>query len=301
MWSKARSIGGTRGFTRYAASTCINHLKSCVNHSADIREQAQGDADSPRKLRYSPYGTTWSGATLIPGIIPSGSGSSQMPPPSLPPSTQFSSPAVCLQTLALPSPTLSALPSPQLSALPSPLINTFPLSYGGYYPFHHSDPSPTTSVPHSLYIDSPAPRVLRPTPPPGWGDWPQELQIRFETQIARLSASAGLPLSWVDNPEWIDFVHQFLPAAKSPSRKVLTTRLIPRLAKDYRQTAKNSTRDQNATIQADGWTGANFHHLLAFMIAVRKKVGSATWYSEWWAILANQILDSHGQCSRCIV
>jgi hypothetical protein len=37
--------------------------------------------------------------------------------------------------------------------------------------------------------------------------------------------------------------------------------------------AKESMRGQNATIQADGWTGVNFHHLLAFMITVNKKVG----------------------------
>jgi hypothetical protein len=108
--------------------------------------------------------------------------------------------------------------------------------------------------------------------------WSPELQGVFEVHIARLTASAGLPLSWVDNPEWIDFIHQFLPWAASPSRKVLTTRLIPRVAKSYRQTAKQSTKGQNATIQADGWTGSNFHHLLAFMIAVNKKVWSPLRY-----------------------
>jgi len=36
--------------------------------------------------------------------------------------------------------------------------------------------------------------------------------------------------------------------------------------------AKESSRSQNATIQADGWTGVNFIHLLTFMIAVKKKV-----------------------------
>jgi hypothetical protein len=86
--------------------------------------------------------------------------------------------------------------------------------------------------------------------------------------------AASLPLSWVDNPEWIDLVHQFLPMARSPSRKVLTTRLVPRLVEEYRKTTKELLRDQNATIQADGWTGANFHHLLAFMITAKKKARS---------------------------
>ena len=96
----------------------------------------------------------------------------------------------------------------------------------------------------------------------------------FEARVARLTAAAGLPLAWVDNPEWIDFIHQFLPWAVSPSQKVLTTHLIPRAAESYRQNAKESSKGQNATIQADGWTGTNFHHLIAFMIAVNKKVRS---------------------------
>lgn len=272
MWDKPRSSVGTGGFIRYAVKTCINHLKSCEHHPASVRDWARVEAESPRKQRYSPYGITRPGATIVPGVFPSGSQSSEMLPPSLP-STRFNSPALHLQMSALPSPAISTLPSPQLSALPSPLINTFPLSHGSHHPLLHFDQSPTASTSHSLHVEPATSHILQPAPPPvSWGDWPKELQMRFETHIARLTASAGLPLSWVDNLEWIDFVHQFLPAAKSPSRKVLTTRLIPHVAKNYRQIAKDSSRDQNTTIQADGWTGANFHHLLAFMISVRKKV-----------------------------
>ena len=186
-----------------------------------------------------------------------------MLPPSLPPSTRFNSPALHLQISPLPSPMISALPSPQLSALASPLIDTFPLSYGNYYgnPLHPNH-SPAVSTPHSLHAELVTSHVSQTTLPLGLGDWSQELQVNFETQIARLTASAGLPLSWVDNPEWIDFIHQFLPAAKSPSRKVLMTRLIPHLVKDYRQVAKDSSRDQNATIQSDGWTGVNVRNFV---------------------------------------
>ena len=270
MWNKSRTSGGTGGFTRYAASTCINHLRSCPNHPPVIHQRAE--AESPKKQRYSPYGTTWQGATLVPDTLPSGSRSSQMLPPSLPPSTRFNSPTLYLQMTTLPSPTISALPSPQLSALPSPLINALSLSHGNPYPLLYPDQSPAVSTPHSLHVEPVTSHMLQLTPLSHLGDWSQALQVTFETQIARLTASAGLPLSWVDNPEWIDFIHQFLLAAKSPSRKVLTTRLIPRLAKSYRQIAKDSSKDQNATIQAEGWTGVNFHHLLAFMIAVKGKV-----------------------------
>ena len=97
-------------------------------------------------------------------------------------------------------------------------------------------------------------------------------QKQFEEKIAKLTAAAGLPLSWVDNPEWIDFVNDFLPYAQSPSQKVLTNRLIPAAVKKHQDKTKVMTRDQNATLQADGWTGANFHHLLAFLITVNKQV-----------------------------
>ena len=106
----------------------------------------------------------------------------------------------------------------------------------------------------------------------GRQECPDNLQRAFEIRITRLTAAAGLPLSWVDNPEWIDFVGQFLPAAKSPSRKVLTNRLIPLVVDEYRKVTKEYSKDQNATIQADGWTAINFHHLLAFMITVAKRV-----------------------------
>ncbi|KAF9782368.1 hypothetical protein BJ322DRAFT_1010247 [Thelephora terrestris] len=104
------------------------------------------------------------------------------------------------------------------------------------------------------------------------GVWLPEFQRKFEERIARLTVSAGMPLSWVDNPEWIDFINDFVPSARSPSRKVLTNRLIPMVAKSYRDMAKIAARNQNVTLQADGWTGVNFHHLLAFMISFNNQV-----------------------------
>ena len=289
MWGKTRTSSGAGGFIRYAASTCVNHLRYCSNQPTDVREQAE--AESPKKQWYSPYGTirSWPGATNF----PFGPGSSQMLPPSLPPSTRFSSPALHLHTSALPSPATSALPSPAISVLPSPAISTpsspqlsalalpsistLPPPYATY-PLWHSDQNPGLSVHHSLHVEPPTSLISQPTTLSSQRDWLKELQTKFETQIARLTASAGLPLSWVDNPEWINFIHLFLPAAKSLSRKVLTTRLIPCVAQDYRKIAKYSSRDQNATIQADGWTAANFHHLLTFMIALKKKVGFKPFY-----------------------
>lgn len=102
--------------------------------------------------------------------------------------------------------------------------------------------------------------------------WSGDKQRRFEYRLTRLTASAGLPLSWVDNPEWIDFCEDFIPAAKSPSRKTLTRRLLPSAVAEFRAEAKAVAKGHEATMQADGWTGTNNHHLIAIMITVDKQV-----------------------------
>lgn len=204
----------------------------------------------------------WSGlgaSTLATGTFPS----LQMCLPSLPPSTRFNSPALSIHSIQ---------PSPLLSALPSPSVSSFSLPPDTNHPPAQRDQSPL-STPQSLFVEPATSQILPSTQLLSGQPWSPRLQETFENWIARLTAAAGLPLSWVDNLEWIDFVHDFLPCATSPSRKVLSTRLIPRIAESYRQLAKGSSKDQNATLQADGWTAVNFHHLIAFMMTVNKKVG----------------------------
>ncbi|KAH8991738.1 hypothetical protein EDB86DRAFT_2806431 [Lactarius hatsudake] len=90
--------------------------------------------------------------------------------------------------------------------------------------------------------------------------WSEGCQARFEERIIHLTASAGLPLSWVENPEWLDFCVKFLLQAKSPSRKVLTRRLLPQALSEFQSKAKVQLNGKNATASCDGWTGENFHH-----------------------------------------
>jgi hypothetical protein len=59
---------------------------------------------------------------------------------------------------------------------------------------------------------------------------------------------------------------------KSPSRKVLTQRLLPWTLAELQTQAKERAKGRNATASCDGWTGENFHHYIAFMIAVEKEV-----------------------------
>ncbi|KAI9447555.1 hypothetical protein H4582DRAFT_1803117 [Lactarius indigo] len=102
--------------------------------------------------------------------------------------------------------------------------------------------------------------------------WSEGRQLLFEERIVRLTASAGLPLSWVENIEWLDFCVEFLPHAKSPSRKVLTGRLLPRALADLQLRAKVKLSGKSATASCDGWTGENFHHYIAFMVMADQKV-----------------------------
>lgn len=97
-------------------------------------------------------------------------------------------------------------------------------------------------------------------------------QTRFETLVTHLTASAGFPLNWVENPVWLTMCDEFIPNAKSPSRKTLTQRLLPAAVNDLRTKAKDRVRGLHATIQADGWSGENMHHYIAFMMTAGGEV-----------------------------
>jgi hypothetical protein len=227
-------------------------MKTCNRQTTENRGRAKHVSLSPRKSSVSsshlPNIQLPPPLSLNPGssIFQRSPSYTQMLPPSLPQSRSCS-PAVSVSSLPpLPSPYSNfTIPMAQ-SPLPSP-SQPFP-----DYPI-------SRSWSQSVLIDDTS-------------VWSPERQKQFEERIARLTVSAGLPLSWVDNPEWIDFIRDFLPSARSPSRKTLTNRLIPAAAKSYQDMAKTAAQDQNVTLQADGWTGVNFHHLLAFMIAFNQQV-----------------------------
>ncbi|SJK98740.1 uncharacterized protein ARMOST_02009 [Armillaria ostoyae] len=89
--------------------------------------------------------------------------------------------------------------------------------------------------------------------------------------LKRLS-SAGFSLSWVENPEWIAFCEDFIPAAKVPSRKVVTNHLLSTTLDAMRASVRHEAAGQSITAQCDGWSGENHHHYIAFMVTVNGKV-----------------------------
>jgi hypothetical protein len=209
VWTlKAEADSKGRGYISSAASTAINHLRFCTLVSADVRSTA--DEQHGRKYPTAPNSPT-----------------SQR---------RRRNTEIHIDTLGMPPPI--SLNSPDSSmAGPSMTQELQNLSQFNEFNPHSHPPSP--SWPHH----SPAPSEsgssgFSNSHPPSRSQsrsvqyrvsnrqsnivdpalyWPKEKQNSFENRIARLTASAGFPLSWVDNMEWIDFCTEFLPAAKLPS------------------------------------------------------------------------------------
>lgn len=188
-------------------------------------------------------------------------------PPSIPPSyTEPNSPANA-ESSGRESPTMGSSIHPSDSASQSS--------------FYHSSRHPSQSRQSSQLgwknsgrIVSDTSHGLRIEGEESFQPWSPVHRKKYEKCLLRLTASAGLVLSWLENPEWHALRESFIPGAPYISRKVLTQRILPTIAAECRETAKANVKGQEATLQSDGWTGINNHHLVAYMITVNKKVGS---------------------------
>lgn len=257
VWANPCQSDGSRGWLRGATSTLLNHLKGCPYQSQAVHKKAsdsvQGKnaaqpeaphADSP--ATYSLNSPQLQGYSYLNAIAGPSNGPGTHDWLLAPQNSPF---------------------QPQLS----PLIPVTPLLGVAYDCNLNSPVVGSDSGSGSTASISSAPlsrRMSRQPSLPVPQLWDSTKQKRFETRVARLTASAGLPLSWVDNIEFIDLISDFIPGAKPPSRKVLTKRLIPATVDELRTEAKSAASGHEATVQADGWTGQNKHHLIAVMITV---------------------------------
>lgn len=96
--------------------------------------------------------------------------------------------------------------------------------------------------------------------------WTDGKQTLLESTLARLTASVGFSLRWVDDPEWICFCSLFLPEARLITQKMLTQRLIPSELASFQEKARSGVAGELGTTQEDGWVGKNKLNLLAFMV-----------------------------------
>jgi hypothetical protein len=121
--------------------------------------------------------------------------------------------------------------------------------------------------------------------------WTVVHQLHFEERLMHLTASVGLPLSWVENLEWLLFCTEFIPSAKSPSQKVLIWWLLPRTLTEFQSQAMQHAAGHNVTASCDGWTGENSHHYIALMVVIGKEV--------WYFVIISHCCQYH-PCFRYI-
>lgn len=268
VWTlKAEATQTGHGWISSATSTALNHLRACALVSSLVKSTAEEScagkyaSNSPTASRQRRQASQMSefGATM-PSISFTAPGASSMAAPSMLPNN-LSFPQNYSEWGGSMAPSLRNSPAPS--------------DTGSSYSNPHA-PSQSASVSAQSRSASVSAQYRRQSNSSAMIDptliWSPEKQKSFDTRIARMTASAGFPLSWVDNAEWIDFCTEFVPAAKLPSRKTLTGRLLPAAITELRTAAMTVAKGQNATLQADGWTGMNNHHLLAFMITVNGKV-----------------------------
>ncbi|KAF7974572.1 hypothetical protein HWV62_11944 [Athelia sp. TMB] len=251
-----------RGWISSAKSTTINHLRHCRNVTEVTRARANDEhrrnSRSASPARRAPVPTpldTGMHSEYPHGVI-------TLDSPTTPSyGFGYSTPSVP------PSPTTGSFTPPPTSQSHHNLASSFhrPSRPSSSQSFNFLSREASASRSHSRGLSAHSHAEFIQPP------WTKERQEGFKTAVAQLTVSAGFPLTWVDNPEWIDFCAEYIPGAKSPSRRSLTSRIIPKAVSSLRTAAEASTRGQLATVEADGFTGLNKHHLLAFMIASNGK------------------------------
>ena len=281
MFEADRGLDGGGCPIRSDIPTMLSHLRKCKNQPEDVKSWAEGEYTknySRSRASIPPH------SFAVPSVpIPYASSShhpiQNLPPISLehfPPSPLGFQPELTPQL----SPLVVNAPIPQsyspyvnalgFSAQPSPNLSPHlplsrPPSSSSFYP-HGSTVSrpPSSSSSHSHY--SALPQPLPRSASSGFN------QRTFDMCVGRMTVAAGLPMSWTDNPEVRSVFRTFFPWVQLPSRKTLSRSILPTLQSSLRTQAQKEARGSNCTLQCDGWTGINSHHLIAFMITVWPKV-----------------------------
>ena len=181
--------------------------------------------------------------------------------PSAPASSELLLLGAGLQSSTSPNPIMPAASYPN-EYQHSPVVST----YG-------SSPSPSLYIPPSCQSSS---SNLSSMLPLGLGSpalpqpWTDADRAHFGAWLAWITASCGFPFSWVEDPEWLGFLQEFLPTAEPIKCQSLANHWIPLEVGKFCQEAKNHSRGLEGTIQCDGWSGINFYHFIAFMLTTSK-------------------------------
>ncbi|KAI6038753.1 hypothetical protein EDC04DRAFT_2603676 [Pisolithus marmoratus] len=270
----------------------VIHLRNCERQPEDVHRQAeqqgvdQGWIQASSMFMQTPQVAPQPVQHPIISVhIPEHPGNVQssqspltplLPPPQVPP---LGNPSSSLLSPVI-DPTLlsSTVPGTLHSPAPSPGISPIPISI--------FLPSTTTSCSGTPTVETLAlPTALKHhhlssqclpsgTPPPASGmvlQWSSTHQECSEHHIANITASCGFPFNWVENQAVRDFLDDLLPYASHLSSYQLTNCIVPQQVNHYHQAAKDASKGCQGTLQTDGWTGINFHHLVAFMVTTVKQ------------------------------
>ena len=188
------NLRSSRHITRATTSTLLNHLKQCEYQTPEVQQQAKAASEKiPVDQLRTPMKHQ---SSLVPshaiGMSCSCSASSSLQQP--PSNDHFYQ-----------SHTVTGISDPTGCCPPEHLVDDAISNISG----------------HSLAPSDSLSRVASRAPSrPSVGEystWTADLQNRFEELLVHITASAGLPLSWVDNLEFEEFVLQFIPHARPVS------------------------------------------------------------------------------------
>lgn len=274
----AKTKGRTHGWILSAPATLLNHLIRCPLQPYEIKHRAFTDPastlkNSPQKpgnrtlhrqtgpMSSLPFPLTSSAVNQL-SDIPASFPNPEFDIHSVAPSDSISQTAASSASDRSFYLATSGASSSRMLALSSTLSDILRDPFGGSFTgpqLSMANPSVNSQLAHGV-------------PQPPLSMWSSSMQTKFEEQIARLTAAANLPLSWVDNVEWHRLVELFIPGFHSPSRKSLTTCIIPTMVERIHSHVKENVEGNTVTLQADGWTAVNFVHLVAIMLTVSCKV-----------------------------
>ena len=299
----------------------ILHLKNCACQPDELHQQAEQLAIECKWIQGTSTSVASSSVANHPQLI--------APSPLHPVMTHISGSPLAQASLGplVPFPSLIQVSPPGTLAAPSlmPLVIDPMLMLPGGGLTYSPSPSPgaVSPVPSSVQLPSapssypgtpaveslPLPllkcrcvstqRLPSGTPPasPIIPQWSNVHQEHFERHLANITASCGFPFSWVENQVVRNFLDDLLPLAAHISSYQLTSRIVPQEVDQYRQLAKSTSKGCQATLQTDGWTGINFHHLVAFTMVttVKRKVC----YQIWILLLLTKFIGLGAHCSSC--
>lgn len=262
-------------------STLANHVRTCPNITDPaIKNRAASDwqRSSPRKRPRTLSNSSFTSqpAPFTPNPV---HGYHSVPsmhyhPTLIPPSLSSPSPSIQLSpgldpflTPALPDTEVG--PSDSVSAISSQSGHSRHLAAYSPYPSSSVSARTGSSRGGSKPLSKRQSSSFRFDPVPVWDE---RRRKAYERRMIRFTASANLPFSWIEDIEWNGIVEEFIPGAPYISRKVLSTRILDDAVKELRGVTRHLVHGRSATLQADGWTGTNNHHLVAFMITSNKQV-----------------------------